>query len=459
VRIDRAYNAGGNDSIGLVAPEVVNRVFTGQTELVQRDLALCRKIAEIEYGKVGVTLLIFSLPCNRVADIQNFAGVPAVLQQCQHFRVGNQAERPFIQIGQLAAKHKRRTENRPQRQHGALLGAGQKRVALENAVLAAANGDMADRKHIAIREAAVRYVRTPVAAAHEHFSNIFPAVPEIVGNAPHIGVFAQVVRLFHHGRSGRKTQHNIAAAMLNCCGDHFDFFSAGIVVILIDTAVNHADVIYLDEIDAPRSVQLEQRVVIGLCADGNGIKTVHIRVPGADRSRVSNITRMNTGTLDGYVFCNRLTRNAAHDVNAEFQSLAVNVVSNRFEAFSVCGGGKTIWGGHQTAVFVHAELSKGVIGGRICGRLRPLNIAYNVFPAIGLQMLCHIIRVSDEVLFRNGGTVAVPAVPAHRRIDSKQVLVHNYPSFINHVNLKLYDQIRLVCLDKLDYSTIIKSIK
>ena len=74
-------------------------------------------------------------------------------------------------------------------------------------------------------------------------------------------------------------------------------------------------------------------------------------------------------------------------------------------------------------------------------------------------MLCHIIRVSDEVLFRNGGTVAVPAVPAHRRIDSKQVLVHNYPSFINHVNLKLYDQIRLVCLDKLDYSTIIKSIK
>ncbi len=38
--------------------------------------------------------------------------------------------------------------------------------------------------------------------------------------------------------------------MLNCCGDHFDFFSAGIVVILIDTAVNHADVIYLDEIDA-----------------------------------------------------------------------------------------------------------------------------------------------------------------------------------------------------------------
>ena len=297
---------------------------------------------------------------------------------------------------------------------------------------------MADRKHIAIREAAVRYVRTPVAAAHEHFSNIFPAVPEIVGNAPHIGVFAQVVRLFHHGRSGRKTQHNIAAAMLNCCGDHFDFFSAGIVVILIDTAVNHADVIYLDEIDAPRSVQLEQRVVIGLCADGNGIKTVHIRVPGADRSRVSNITRMNIGTLDGYVFCNRLTRNAAHDVNAEFQSLAVNVVSNRFEAFSVCGGGKTIWGGHQTAVFVHAELSKGVIGGRICGRLRPLNIAYNVFPAIGLQMLCHIIRVSDEVLFRNGGTVAVPAVPAHRRIDSKQVLVHNYPSFINHVNLKLY---------------------
>ena len=47
---------------------------------------------------------------------------------------------------------------------------------------------------------------------------------------------------------------------------------------------------------------------------------------------------MNIGTLDGYVFCNRLTRNAAHDVNAEFQSLAVNVVSNRFEAFSVCGG-------------------------------------------------------------------------------------------------------------------------
>ena len=60
--------------------------------------------------------------------------------------------------------------------------------------------------------------------------------------------------------------------MLNCCGDHFDFFSAGIVVILIDTAVNHADVIYLDEIDAPRSVQLEQRVVIGLCADGNGLR-------------------------------------------------------------------------------------------------------------------------------------------------------------------------------------------
>ena len=92
----------------------------------------------------------------------------------------------------------------------------------------------------------------------------------------------------------------------------------------------------------------------------------------------------------------------------------MNIVGQRLETLPAGRGGKAVFSRLQASEFVHAELCKRNIFVGRSGRLIPLNIDDNVLPAILFQMLGHIFSIFPDNIFRDGCTVTVPAVPAHR---------------------------------------------
>lgn len=63
------------------------------------------------------------------------------------------------------------------------------------------------------------------------------------------------------GRTGRKGKHHIPTAIINGFSYHFNFIIGRIRSIPL-TKFGYADVITLDEINAPTCIKLENRIVI-----------------------------------------------------------------------------------------------------------------------------------------------------------------------------------------------------
>jgi hypothetical protein len=94
-------------------------------------------------------------------------------------------------------------------------------------------------------------------------------------------------------------------------------------------------VVGFDEVDAPFGVLRNDGVVVGLGAGFGHIDAVHVRVPLADVLRVGYVGGVHITPQDGHVLGNSLTRDAAQDVDPEFEALAVNVVGERCEALTI----------------------------------------------------------------------------------------------------------------------------
>ena len=105
---------------------------------------------------------------------------------------------------------------------------------------------------------------------------------------------------------------------------------------------------------------------------------------------------------------------AAHDVDAELQAQAVDIIRQGLEACAVCGGGEAVHGGEETAIFVHIQGGEGLILVIERSGLIPLDVHHHILPAVVLQVLGHVVRILADDILGNSGAVAVPAVPAHR---------------------------------------------
>ena len=118
---------------------------------------------------------------------------------------------------------------------------------------------------------------------------------------------------------------------------------------------------------------------------------------------------------DGGVRFNRFLGNAAQDMDAELQSKRVNVVADRRETLSIGGRGKAVQGGDVTAMRVESEkrIFRVAFRGRICDE--PLHINDDVFPSEWFQMLCEPGGVCLYLVFIDRRSIAIPAIPAHRR--------------------------------------------
>ncbi len=103
-------------------------------------------------------------------------------------------------------------------------------------------------------------------------------------------------------------------------------------------------------------------------------------------------------------------------MNAEEQTLAVDVVGQRLEALASGRGREAVGGGEQPPVCVQDEVPVGLavtVGFR--ERLGPLDVDDDVFPAEGSQAGCHQVRVGLDLGLGDRSAEGDPGIPAHRR--------------------------------------------
>ena len=265
----------------------------------------------------------------------------------------------------------------------------------------------AEGQHVRVRPVTGSRVDAPFFRPLEHRLQQAPFVPEVVRDAPHVGIRLQVLRFGKRGGAGAEAEHDVPAAGAAGFGDQLDFPAA--------VGIFPGDVVALDEVHAPFRVEAENAVVIGGRFGQVAPETVHIGIPGADGVGVGRVLAEVRAVRDGQVPVRRHAGHSAHDVDAELQPQAVDIVRQRFEARAVRGAGEAVDRGGQPAVFIHGQLGKRLVAVVDGGGLVPLDVHHDVFPAEGFQLLRHVLRVAADDALRDGCTVAVPAVPAHGR--------------------------------------------
>ena len=195
-----------------------------------------------------------------------------------------------------------------------------------------------------------------------------------------------------------------------------------------DIVVGIADIIAFDKVHSPGGVKLQKRVIVGL-AFWCILHAVHIRIPAADGTWVGDLICGYIRPFDRGVQMGGNPRDAPHDMDAEFQSQAVDVFGQRREAFSAGGGREAFRIRQQTGKFVCFQCGKRNIlelcSLGACAVGVPLNVNHDIFPAVFLQMRRHVLRIAAYLRFVDCGVVVIVAVPAHRRVFGKIVFVHN----------------------------------
>ena len=196
-----------------------------------------------------------------------------------HLGVGEQRQRRRVEVAQVAAHDQRRAGDRPQRHQRALL------VRRESACRArpAPGARAAACRHRA--SAPGRAVRVPVLEPREL-------------RLEQVGQSSQKSSLIRHICACRRTwsaaverrlagrqaeDHRPAGAVDGACAPPRSPARGA--------SIRPADVVHLDEVDAPGGEQREDAVVVGLRAGLAHVDAVHVRIPRADAARVRDVLR------------------------------------------------------------------------------------------------------------------------------------------------------------------------
>ena len=305
----------------------------------------------------------------------------------QDLFVGQQAQGELVVLPHLPAHHQGGAEHAPQAHHGDLLvfrklGPVAALLIPQGALIVSqVQADAPQGQHVAVRPAAGRDLALPHLTALEHIFQQVPPVPEVVGDPPHVGVFAQVPGLFDHRRAGGQAEHHGPAALVDGLADHLDFLLRGVGGVGVGVGV--ADVVHLDEVHPPGGVQLEDGVVIGLGPGLRGVDAVHVRVPPADGVGRGNLVAGGVRPQHRQVLVHRQPGHPPHDVDAELQAQVVDLLGDGAKTLALPGGGEPLRGGEESAVLVHGKPGEGhVVGALLPGvGLAPLDVADHVLPA------------------------------------------------------------------------------
>src|SRR5438876_5508835 len=143
-----------------------------------------------------------------------------------------------------------------------------------------------------------------------------------------------------------------------------------------------AHVISFDEIYAPRRVELSYGIVVRLRAWLGRVHAPHVRIPAAVVVFIGDVGRVVARVFDRQIFTDRLSRNTAHDVDAELQAFAVHVIGKMLEPRPVRRRGKAVDGGKQAAILIHRKLGTWSVIVALRIGLVPLDVDDDVLPSV-----------------------------------------------------------------------------
>ena len=328
------------------------------------------------------------------------AVVAACLIDRNHLPIGEQRQRRGVEVAQVTAHDQRRTGDRPERHQRALLVRREAGIAL-------AQRQPAERQHVGVGPTPRPTPGRPVFQARKLRLQHRPFIPEVVRDAPHLRIFSNVIAADYRRFAGRETEDDGAAGRLNRLVRRLDLRRMGVV--------GTAHIVHLDEIDAPVGIEAEDAVIIGLRAGPGHVHAIHVRVPGADAGPVGDVGGTIAGAKDRQICLHRRTRDAAHDMDAEFEAQRMHRLRQRREALAPYAGGEAIGRGDHPAMRVHRGPGLCIIGVARRVGLIPLDVDGEDIIAERQQLVGHDLRGFARLCFSNGGGEAVPAVPAHGR--------------------------------------------
>ena len=378
------------------------------------------------------------LPDCHLVVSQNLSSEMLSIVQRKKLLVRQHANLFIRELRQLTADHERSSEHVPERQHRTDLCGCKGRTTL----FAEGLSDHTDREHIAVRIAAAGHMILPLLAAAEHVQKKRPAVPEVIGNPPHVCILCIEPCTINVCRSRRKRQDDRPARLQNGAVNHLGLMPSGKLLHLTAVRVlsGIADIITFDKINSPVRIHLNQRIVICLSCR-NVPNTVHIRIPRADRIRIRDLIRRHIRSEHRKMPEGCRSRNSAHDMNTELQTQTVDISRKLRKALSACCRREPVFRRLKPSVLIHRVVSKRNVLNfrpfrpRISGI--PLNVDDHILVSRRLQMICKILRVGLYLRFRHRGVVIIIAVPPLRRGHRKAVLVH-FPSFCRGFSTATY---------------------
>ena len=239
-----------------------------------------------------------------------------------------------------------------------------------------------------------------------------PVVPQVVHHAPHVGILQALLGILILRLARRQRQHDGSAALVDGLAYH-------VYLVGIERARH---VVHLDEVDAPLGIEVYDAVVVQLAV----LIVAHQQVvlqPRAGRRRavVHLAPGRRLAALQLVRRAHHRLRHAAHDVDAELQSLLVQLVSQRLEAhvLAVHHTRRESCGRRQVAsvlvehiVLVAALVVVAASQRRVVAV--PANVHHHILPSVLHQVVVHkVLCILHHLLLRDRRVVAVPRVPPH----------------------------------------------
>src|SRR5579875_1067678 len=161
---------------------------------------------------------------------------------------------------------------------------------------------------------------------------------------------------------------------------------------------------------APSCIEFRDGIVVGSTRRLCDIDPVHGLRPRAGVQKIDDVSRVGVCAENGQILLYRRARNAAHDVDAEFQAPAVNVIGQRLESLPARRGWEPLRVRQEPPVGVHR---RGAVDFAL--RIIPIVVHHDVLPAKRRQMLGHVISIGLHFLLIDVAAVAIVAVPPHGR--------------------------------------------
>ena len=316
----------------------------------------------------------------------------------EYLAIGKQRVGSRIIFGQVTAKHQWALKDGPKVHHRILLIS----CKLSPAFCAAlsTDTDLSQGKHVRIGPRARSDVGSPLGTHLELIVQLAPVIPEIIHRAPHISMFLHVTNLIERSLAWRYAQHNRSTTLIDSLTYQLYF----------SRVVRTRQVVNLHEIDTPLGVQIETRVVILLCAGLGAIYLIIVAQPGTRRIIVTDHIACDTiRTLHRqHLLCSHLGQ-ATHEMYAKLQSLVVHIVGQCLESHAIGCRGEAIecWG-ISTILIIYVDRVCLVISARLVVLHKPAYIHHHIFPAIGSQVLGHVVGILFYLCFHYRGTKAVP---------------------------------------------------